>query len=547
MDTVIAGIHAGGKRKNGSHAVIWLTAIFVLAAAMRIVAVLSRQMIQFDETSYVRMADNLLLGKAPWDITHTSTTQFSILYPIVTASFAVAIRNTVAAAYVVSVLFSSLLVLPAFMFGKVMWNHRVGLAAAALIAVLPVLVDNGSIIDGQNLFAFWIFCAMFFGYRMQFTKRCMCGMLSGTCLGIAYLDDPSALYYLVVLFGLLVFIGFRQEVASYANKAASQFALMFLLFAIPNIIFLSVETGALSLQARPMDQLYAAVHDLTPGSISFERQMMSLNASGNLVLTQLQHGDGLVETMVKEPLTLIRSSLRKDYIYYVREVATLFPAWLLMLIGLGLFKTTWSRRESLKYGYFALMLLPVLSLPLKWPDVRFMLPFMAIFMLWAAKGWMNLEAWGIGTVGSVLGWRGEHPRGRLAVQAALALLVLVPVAALSLWTVTRGGYPVEYKQAGEWLKAHGGKDSRIMSREDSTAYYAGGTLVLLPYASPSQTLAYGRRQGADYLVISRQVVNEYRPQLASLLDPRAAGAGLKMIYRAGAGGPADTIIYQLIK
>lgn len=544
MDAVLSGSNPGGQKRAGNHAILWLAGIFVLAVAMRTIGVLSRQMIQFDETSYARMAENLLAGNAPWDITHTSTTHFSILYPVVTASFAVALRSCVAAGYAVSVLFSALLVLPAFMFGKVMWNYRVGLAAAALIAVLPILVDNGSIIDGQNLFAFWVLCAMFFGYRMQFTKRCMCGMLSGTCLGIAYLDDPSALYYLVVLFGLLVIIGLRQEVASYANRAAWHFALMFLLFAIPNIIFITVETGGFNLQDRPVDELYAAVHNLKPDSLNREQQLMGLNASGNLVLPQLQKGDGLVQTFVKDPVGLVTASVRRDYSYYVRNVATLFPAWLLMLIGLGVFKTVWSKREALKYGFFALMLVPILTLPLRWVDVRFMLPFMAIFMLWAARGWMNLESWSVGTVGELLGWHGEHPRATFGIQAALAALVIVPVAALAIWTVTSASYPVQYRRAGEWLKQNGGDGSRIMSRETSTAYYAGGTEVILPYAPAQEVVDYGRRQGAKYLVISRQVVDQLRPQLADLLRSGSA-YGLTMVYRSGAGTADDTIIYKL--
>ena len=544
MDAVLSGSNPGGQKRAGNHAILWLAGIFVLAAAMRTIGVLSRQMIQFDETSYARMAENLLAGNAPWDITHTSTTHFSILYPVVTASFAVVLRSCVAAGYAVSVLFSALLVLPAFMFGKVMWNYRVGLAAAALIAVLPILVDNGSIIDGQNLFAFWVLCAMFFGYRMQFTKRCMCGMLSGTCLGIAYLDDPSALYYLVVLFGLLVIIGLRQEVASYANRAAWHFALMFLLFAVPNIIFITVETGGINLQDRPVDELYAAVHNLKPDSLNREQQLMGLNASGNLVLPQLQNGDGLVQTFVKDPVGLVTASVRRDYGYYVRNVATLFPAWLLMLIGLGVFKTVWSKREALKYGFFALMLVPILTLPLRWVDVRFMLPFMAIFMLWAARGWMNLESWSVGTVGELLGWHGEHPRATFGIQAVLAALVIVPVAALAIWTVTSASYPVQYRRAGEWLKQNGGDGSRIMSRETSTAYYAGGTEVILPYAPAQEVVDYGRRQGAKYLVISRQVVDQLRPQLADLLRSGSA-YGLTMVYRSGAGTADDTIIYKL--
>ncbi len=546
MAAEASGSNAVAGKKQESPIIFWLLGVFLLAAALRTIAVLTRQMVQFDEASYARMAENLLLGHAPWDITHTSAVHLSVLYPVVIASFAVVIRSYVAAGYVVSVLFGSLLVLPTFMFGKVMWNRRVGVAAAALVAVLPVMIDKSSTIDGQNLYAFWLMCAMFFGYRMQFTKRCMCGMLAGTCLGIAYLDDPTALYYLVVLFGLLVIIGFRQEVASYANRAASHFVLMFALFAIPNIIFMSVEVGGFTVQARPVDELYAAVHNLRPQSLEWDRQMMRLDSSGNLVLPRLQQGDGLAVTLIRNPTGVFTAILRQINFYYIRNVATLFPAWLLMLIGLGVFKTVWSRREALKYGYFALMLLPLATLPLKWPDVRFMMPYIPIFMLWAARGWLGLEAWGVGSVSQVLGWKHDNPRRKLAVQVAIAILVLAPVAALGLWSVAQTDYPVQYKQAGEWLKDHGGDGSRIMSRESSTAYYAGGTLVMLPYASMQQVLDYGHRQHADFLVISQQQVDQLRPQLKDLMNPALAGPRLKMVYRYGAGTGADIIVYRLL-
>jgi len=167
---------------------------------------------------------------------------------------------------------------------------------------------------------------------------------------------------------------------------------------------------------------------------------------------------------------------------------------------------------------------------------------MGIVMLWVAKGWINLEKWSIDSVGEILGRKGKGSR---AVQAALAVLILVPVAALSLWTVARTDYPLEYKLAGQWLKEQGESDIRIMSREASTAYYGGGTLIMLPYASLQDVLDYAKRRQVDYLVISRPIVEKLRPQLKELLEPDQVGSGLKEVYRLGAGTDRDTIIYKL--
>ncbi len=533
-----------GIKKINSE-IFWLVVIFFLAVAMRTIAVFTREMIQFDETTCARMAENLLLGHHPLDITGLSATHFSILYPLVTASFAVFGHNYVAAGYAVSVLFSSLMILPTYMFGKVMWNKRVATAAAALVAVLPVMVGKGSLVDGQNLFAFWLMCSLFFGYRMQFTKRCMCGMLSGTCLGLAYLDDPSALYYLVILFTLLVIVGFRQELANYANKAAVHFVLLFLVFAIPNVAFMTWENSRLTIDDRPSDQIYASVHKLVAGTEARDSEMMSLDANGNLRLTQLQQGPGIFGTLVRDPVGLTKAALRNDYNFYFRGIQGLVPVWLIPLIGVGMLRLAWTRREALKYGYFALVMAPLVLVPVAWGDTRFMLPYIGIIMLWVARGWVHLEDWGVDTVKEIAGWREVSDRRRSMIKQGIAVLVLVPLIALSFWSISHTNYPTEYRQAGEWLKGHGGDDIRIMSREASTSWYSGGTMVVLPYASVDEVIDYGRRNNVDYLVLQRQMVDSLRPQLASLMDPSQAGPSLRAVYHQGQGTDQETIIYRL--
>lgn len=537
----------GSGRKKLNPEIYWLVAIFFLAVVLRTLAVLTRDMIVSDETSFVRMAENLLLGFAPYDITGTSATRFPILYPLVTASIAVMTQNEVTSGYIISVLFGSLLILPTYLFGKVMWNMRVGRAAAALVAVLPALVDEASLIDGQNLFAFWLFCALFFGYRMQFTKRCMCGMLSGTCLGFAYLANPSVFYYLVTLFVLLVIVGFRQELSNYANKAAVHFILMFLVFAIPNIAFMTWQNGSFTVGGRANEQIYAAINNLEPGSIEREQDMYSLTASGELKQTGLQEGKGIFASFLESPWDFAKALARRDYNVFFRGIHSLIPVWLLSLIGLGIFKLAWTRREALKFGYFALMMAPLVVLPMAWGDLRFAMPYLGIVMLWVARGWVYLEDWSVQTIDELAGWKSGSDKQKRRVQTVLAVLVLAPLAALAMWNVARVQYPNELKVAGEWLAAQDGQGKKIMSREASTPWYSRGTQLVLPYASIEDTLEYGTRNGADYLVMSRWITDGLRPQLEPLMDTDNAQlqyAALAPVYRSGEGTGEEVIIYK---
>lgn len=545
MDSNETAPVAVSGRKKLNPELFWLTTILIFAMAIRTVAVLSRDMIILDETSYVRMAENLLLGSAPWDITGTTSTQYSILYPFVTAAFAVVTRDAVSAGYAVSVLFGSLLILPTYMLGKVMWNKRIATAAAALVAVLPLLVDMGSLIDGQNLYAFWVLCAIFFGYRMQFTKRCMCGMLSGTCLGLAYLSNPSALYYLVVLLGMLVIVGLRQEVAGYANKAAAHFVLLFLVFSVPGIAYMTYQNGNFTVYDSPADELYAAVNQLEPGTPAREQEMMGLKADGAIRYFEIRDGGGFFSSLIDEPGAALEATVRAAYHDYLRSVHSIVPVWLLPLIGLGMFKIVWTRREALKYGYFAVILVPLMVLPVSWGDLRYVLPYLAILMLLVARGWIYLEEWTIDTVDEIKGPGELSASSRQNIRVIIAALVLVPLVGLSLWNVLRTDYDTEYRRAGEWIESRGEEEQRIMSRESSSTYYADGTLVPLPYATLSEILEYGRRNQVEYLIVSRQLVDNVRPQLIGLLDPETAVDGLSLVYEEGIGTEDEVLIYRL--
>ena len=540
-----SGFVPNKSRKKINPEIFWLLAIFLLAVALRTAAAFSRGMVQFDETSYARIAENLLLVQNPLDITGTSATWYSILYPLTMDALKFSM-NIVIPGYTVSILFGSLIILPTYLFGKLMWNQRVGVAAALLVAVLPVMVDKGSIVDGQSMFAFWLMCAILFGYRMQFTMRCKCGMLAGTSLGLAYLVNPSALYYLVVLFVLMIMVGLRQELNKVANKTAAQFLALFLIIAIPNIVYMTWENSSFTVDGRPQDQIYASIHGLKSETADRDRVMMGLDANGDLKLRDLQQGPGLMLTLIQEPVDFIKAALRNDYNFYVRGIQGVLPVWLLLLMGLGMFKDVWTRGETLRYGYLALVMAPLLVLPVTSGDLRLVVPYMGLVMLPVARGWVFLEDWGAETVRVITGREEISKRGKTRIKQVLAVIVLVPLVALSLWTVYRTGYPIELRQAGEWLADNGGKGSRIMSRESSTSWYADGTMVVLPYASVGEVIDYGQRNNADFLVLQRRMVEQLRPELEPLMDPAQAGPQLTPVYHERIGTDSEVIIYQIM-
>src|SRR5665648_1192731 len=96
---------------------------------------------------------------------------------------------------------------------------------------------------------------------------------------------------------------------------------------------------------------------------------MGLDVNGDLKLRDLQQGPDLMLTLIQEPVDFIKAVLRNDYNFYVRGIQDVLPVWLLLLMGLGMFKDVWTRGETLRYGCLALVMAPVsythLTLPTK--------------------------------------------------------------------------------------------------------------------------------------------------------------------------------------
>jgi hypothetical protein len=302
---------------------------------------------------------------------------------------------------------------------------------------------------------------------------------------------------------------------------------------------------SLTILNRPADSVQTALDELEPGTLEYEEAVYGLDDAGEVNLYQLQEGDGFFASLVSQPVQLVKATARADFDFYFRNAQSLVPLWLLPIFGLGLFSAVWTRREALKYGFFLVMLLPALVMPVTWSNGTFVMSFAVILMVVTAKGWIYLEGWSSETADELAGWQKADEGHKKLVTRALAVLVLVPVAALSLWTVGRADYPTEYRDAGEWLKASGDDGARVMSREAGTAWYAEGTMVLLPYASVEEVLDYGRGHDADYLVVSRDLVDDSRPQLASLLDSEEAPPGLEVVYSSGEGTGEELIVYRL--
>jgi len=497
-----------------------LLLLMLLALALRAAAALSRPMVQFDEAVYLRMAENLAAGLGPQGLFAGNTTSFTPLLPLMITSVALVLRDYVVSGYVVSVVFGSLILLPLYLIGKELAGRRVGLMAAAVMAVLPVYVEYTSQIYSETEYIFFMLMGVFFARHLLRGCRVPCSILAGASLGLAYLANPGALYFVVAIFLLALVTTLYKGVWRQMLKAFGLFLLFFFIFAAPYIIYLHDQTGAWTLSGKTGSMAinrYNSAHGLSFNTIEFDRDVMSIAGDGDhLKLEEITTGKGALSSYAREPLAAVRAMLRQGYDLYSGGVPALLPLWLVPLMGLGLFAAGWNRRKLAGNAYLALMMMPFFFTLSVSAITRFLMPYLALTTIWMAEGWYVLEGWGAGTLEMNLGegWR-ERARG-LAVWLTAAL-VMLPLLANTAYTIHTERFVTAQRQAGEWIRAEAGPGQRIMNADTPSVYYSGGEAVLIPYAGYDDFTAYACRQQVDYLVVTRSFIGQMRPPLARLL------------------------------
>lgn len=535
-----------GERAIPKHQYAILTLIVVAALFIRVLAVLTRPLVMLDETAYVRMAENLAAGQGLLDITGLTATHFSPLLPLLSVAGSVFTGGDyITASYALVAVFGSLLLLPAWWLARDIAGPRVALMTAALLAVMPLMVDYSSRVYSESVYVFFLLSALAAGWRLLAGGGWTWGALAGLSLGLAYLANPSAVFYFASLVILTLAVAAKKKRWRRLLPALALFTVLFVVMALPYLLFLHDELGRWTYSGKAAGNIQAAAAGLTHGTPEWEREMLSLTDDGQLRILAIEDQSDPLRALIAQPVQGLKIFLRQSWLFCSRELQRTFPLWLLPLVGLGLF-TAWDRRRAAANGYLLLMMAPALLIFTMYAHNRFFIPFVPLVIIWAALGWERLERWGRESAALSLAgaWRRRAERWT---PLLLAMAVLLPTAGLAAATVMKQGYDLRYRQAGEWLRQNAGPGQRIMGREYTTALYAGGTAVMLPWADYERITEYARANGVDYMVLDGGSLSTWRPELSVLLEEEASHPEWQQAGVAEGDGVGEYLIFKLRK
>ena len=137
-------------------------------------------------------------------------------------------------------------------------------------------------------------------------------------------------------------------------------------------------------------------------------------------------------------------------------------------------------------------------------DIRYLLIFLPIMIIWASHGVVLLSGWAGATFRLSASQEPIARKASIAVglTTAMAFLLIALVGGGRVVDLTLYDYhnrPV--KQAGEWLANFRPGPKTVMDSSQILAFHAGASLLWFPYSNSQSALKYINKKKADFVVL----------------------------------------------
>ncbi len=468
----------------------------LLAALMRAVVVLWTTTVAADGAHHLTMARLLSQGEIEKAL---KLYAFHPLHPLLIAALSSALGSLETSAYVISIVASSLAVVPLFFVAKELWSERVATWTVFIYALHPTFVNDSSEVLPTGLFIGLVCTVMALGLLALKKDVWWAYPLAGGVAGLCYLARAEGLL-IIALAGLggavkawclirrpaeprwFRWLGFSGGMAVAA--------VVFLGFALPYALYLHKAQGKLIVNSRGGGKaLWAKVMGTqaqSPGPAPLPLPGVTPPIPKPPTETVAPVPPAAPsERWVPAPGTASTGEpRRRSWGHMVGKLLARAAYWpLLPFILLGAVVT---RRQGGQWRSLSLLVLAGLLfiLPpalLSFMDRgfqishRYFLPGMVFLLPWAAAGCSQLTDWQARLVGSASGGR----RKRLL---AVALPALLCAMFLPKVLGPRRAAEASYLEAGAWLRNVPMAHSRhLMTSSEKISYYGNFWPVEFPF------------------------------------------------------------------
>jgi 4-amino-4-deoxy-L-arabinose transferase-like glycosyltransferase len=542
-------------RAGEGSAGLWrLSAIVLVGLCARVLAVMSfTGAIDPEGSEYARIAENLTAGHGYVGIATPGTQLiFPPLFPFMIAAGSQVTGQAELAGRLISVLMGTLLVAVVFFIALNLYDRTTAYVAAWLIAIHPYLIGFSSTVYVEATYMTLALAGVYWSLRALRGFARAAFVLAGLFFGLAYLTRPeAALYPLLALIVTWthVFLTDRGAFRRVVWRSLWQPA-VFLVLAAPYVLWLHGQTGQWRLEAKT-PQNYAASLEVLRGAEVEEAEFgvdSDLTERGVRIVSNLSVLQA-ADFDARDLVNYLRGKAKHVVKYHLEVMKfTGFGSPPLLFFAMyGLFRRPW-RRELAAKQILLLSVLGVSSAALFFAYFltdRFLLIFVPILVVWAARGIVELAHWVVSTLRLRRG--GVSRSARIELGLVLSLAMVIPLVAVPgmfhLQRQGRLGLPL--RTAGEWLKAHAPGPRTVMDGPTLLAFHAGATFVPLPYSDSDVAIRYLDKRKVNFLVLSdygRET--SPRPYLQAWMDHGVPSARARLIYDVHQDGAGRVRIYE---
>ena len=234
---------AAGRRRG-------LLLLFLLSLVLRVLWLsLGPHVLEHDGILYARLGENIAMGRGFQSINEQGLLLFH--GPLYAALIAAGVRlglTAETAGRLISLLFGIPLPVIICLIGRRLYGPVAGWLGGLLAAIHPLLVvTSAAVLTESATLTLTALAVYFYLGVLQLDSR-RDPILAGSCLGLSYLCRPEALI-LAALFSIIV-VAVNLPRRSLALARAALLVFAFSVFALPFIIFLSIQTGQVRFEAK---------------------------------------------------------------------------------------------------------------------------------------------------------------------------------------------------------------------------------------------------------------------------------------------------------
>jgi len=495
---------------------LWLGLLVLSALAIRSAfAAVQYGRITQDGVMYMDMARGILAGSAAQAFHEQGT----LLYPALTALFHLLIPNIEAAALSVSVLLSSLMVVPTFFLGRFLAGAKLGGWAALFVALSPTLNFYGARVLAEGTFVFFLVLAAVFGCSLVSRIKPWTALGFGLIAGTAYLARQEVLLLVALtvaaVLATLAWRRYRGQDAQWRRGLAVTALVLvgFFPFVGVQVTGLYLKTGHVYLFSKG-----ASVPPISPaGRERYNRWRWTLTADQKHL-----HKDVMLQPQYARQRPHLAEPPGRWLRYWCSNVGAYladapkvigFVAVPFALVG---FLGALAGRRRSGGRYLAVFILAyLLCLGAGYPTRRFFVALVPFALVLAADGVVSLPSW------CRRWWPTTGQKTALA--AVLAVAVLLTAQTAHKWWAERGKtYEYQGRAVGTWMRANV-PPGPLMTRRARLPFYSGFPYVPLPVGAPYDALLrYADYRQVRYIVVDVPDHFEERPRSAwdeLLADP----------------------------